>query len=138
MEGLMSLQNAESETVPQKSNGWLRRASKAFARLARSAPPTPARAEPTPAAKQLIIGVRKSAICKDARGQLRTIDLFLPAELVRELSPPLDIRVPRRRRTGDRRSARQGHQIEFRQGWQWVSLIQAGRSGARVSSPACP
>ena len=77
----MSLQNAESETVPQKSNG----ASKAFAGLARSAPPTPARAEPAPAARQPVVGVRKSAVCKDARGQLRTIDLFLPAELVREL-----------------------------------------------------
>jgi len=88
----MSLQNTESETVPQKSNGWLRRASKAFARLARSAPPTPARAEPAPAAPGPVVGVRKPAVCKDARGQLRTIDLFLPADLVRELSRPLDIR----------------------------------------------
>jgi hypothetical protein len=32
------------------------------------------------------------AVCKDARGQLRTLELFLPADLVAELARPLDIK----------------------------------------------
>jgi len=90
----MGLKNAGSGTLRQRSNGWLQRASKAFVLLIRGAPPskTPAPAEPTPAARRVVVGVKKSAVCKDARGQLRTIDLFLPADLVRELSRPLDIR----------------------------------------------
>ncbi len=87
----MSLQNAQTETLPRKSYGWLRLASKAFVRLTRGAPPPAAPVEPPPAA-QPVVGVKKSAVCKDARGQLRTIDLFLPADLVRELSRPLDIK----------------------------------------------
>jgi hypothetical protein len=39
-----------------------------------------------------IIGIKKSAVCRDARGQLRRIDLFLPADLVAVLARPLDIR----------------------------------------------
>jgi hypothetical protein len=39
-----------------------------------------------------VVGVRKSAVCRDARGDLRRIDLFLPADLVAELSRPLDIK----------------------------------------------
>ena len=38
------------------------------------------------------MGVKKSAVCKDSHGQLRRIDLFLPADLVAELARPLDIR----------------------------------------------
>ncbi len=90
----MSLQNAESKTLPRESYGWLRLAKKAFVRLTGGAPPlrAPAPVVPPPARRQPVVGVKKSAVCKDARGQLRTIDLFLPADLMTELSRPLDIK----------------------------------------------
>ena len=49
-------------------------------------------AKPLAAKRTPIVGVRKFAVCKDARGQLRRIDLFLPADLLGELSRPLDIK----------------------------------------------
>jgi hypothetical protein len=93
-EGLMSLQNAHPGTLPQGSNGWLRRAWKVFVLLTRTAPPTgtPAPVEPSLAPRRQVVGVKKSAVCKDARGQLRTIDFFLPADLLTELARPIDIK----------------------------------------------
>jgi hypothetical protein len=90
----MSMQNAQTEMLPQKSNGWLRVLSKAFLRLTRGARPTgkPAPVEASPQARQPVVGVKKSAVCKDAGGRLRTIELFLPADLVSELARPLEIR----------------------------------------------
>jgi hypothetical protein len=88
----MSVQNTQTETLPQTSN-WLRVASKAFLRLTRAPRPTgkPAPVGAAPEARRLVVGVKKSAVCKDARGQLRRIDLFLPTDLVAELARPLDI-----------------------------------------------
>ncbi len=90
----MSMQNAQTEMLPQESNGWLRVASKAFLRLTRGARPMgkPAPVEASPLARQPVVGVKKSAVCKDACGQLRTIELFLPADLVSELALPFEIR----------------------------------------------
>jgi hypothetical protein len=92
-EGFMSLQNARPGTLPQGPNGWLRRAWKASVLLIRTAPPagTSAPVEPSPAPRRQVVGVKKSAVCKDARGQLRTIDFFLPADLLTRLAKPLDI-----------------------------------------------
>jgi len=90
----MSVQNVQTETLPQRSSGWLRLASNALLRRthgARSAE-KPAPVEASPQARQPVVGVKKSAICEDARGQLRTIELFLPADLVSELARPLDMR----------------------------------------------
>jgi hypothetical protein len=90
----MSFMNAEPATPHQGPKGWLRLASQALARLADGARPkgAPAPVEPSPAAYQPIIGIRKSAVCKDARGELRVLELFLPADLVAELARPLDIK----------------------------------------------
>jgi hypothetical protein len=90
----MSMRNAQKEIFARKPNGWLRVASKAFLRLTRGARPTgkPAPVEASRQTTQPIVGVKKSAVCKDARGQLRTIELFLPADLVSELARPLEIR----------------------------------------------
>jgi hypothetical protein len=90
----MSLLNAERGTPHQGPKGWLRRASQALARLAGGPPPKRALApvEPSPTAYKPIVGVRKSAVCKDVRGELRTVQLFLPADLVADLARPLDIR----------------------------------------------
>jgi hypothetical protein len=90
----VSSQSVELEMLPGRPNGWLRLASKALARLVRCEPSTgtPAKEEPSPTAPQPIVGVRKSAVCKDAHGQLRRIDLFLPADLMGELARPLDIK----------------------------------------------
>ncbi len=89
----MSLLNAEPGTPHRGPRGWLRLAS-ALARLAGGPPPKPAPApvEPPPTAYKPIVGIRKSAVCKDARGELRTLQLFLPADLVAELARPLDIK----------------------------------------------
>ncbi len=86
----MSLPNAQPYARPGISGLWLRLAAKALVRLAHRAPPI-ATPERSPAASRHIVGVRKFAICKDARGQLRRIDLILPVDLVRDLSRPLDI-----------------------------------------------
>ena len=48
--------------------------------------------EPSPVAQGPVVGVKKSAVCKDSRGQLRRIELFLPTDLLAELARPLDIR----------------------------------------------
>ena len=90
----MGLQNTKLGTLPPGSNGWLRRVSKAFVRPTRGAPRsrTPAPAELSPAAQRTVVGVKRSAVCKDARGQLRTIDFFLPADLLTELARPLHIK----------------------------------------------
>jgi hypothetical protein len=90
----MSLLNAEPGTPHRGPRRWLRLASQALARLTGGAPAkrAAARVEPSPIAHKRIVGVRKSAVCKDARGELRTVHLFLPADLVAELPRPLDIR----------------------------------------------
>jgi hypothetical protein len=90
----MSLLNAEPGTPHRGPKRWLRLASQAFARLAGGtlSKRGPAPVEPSPIAYKRIVGVRKSAVCKDARGELRTVQLFLPADLVVELARPLDIR----------------------------------------------
>ena len=94
----MSLQNTESETRGRGAGGWLRLVSRVFVLLrcsatcsARPTRPLPP-AERSPAAPRPVIAVKKSAVCKDTRGQLRTIDMFLPADLLTELARPLDIK----------------------------------------------
>lgn len=91
----MSLDPSDIRRQPvRRSSFWLWLASKVFVRLVLGASPPEMRApaKPRPAASAPVVGIRKSAVCKDIRGQLRTIDLFLPADLVSELSRPLDIR----------------------------------------------
>jgi len=83
----MKLQSAKPAARPRKSSFWSRETTEALIRLLSGAPPVRVGAPPAP-----VVGVRKSAVCKDARGELRRIDLFLPADLVAELARPLDIR----------------------------------------------
>ncbi|HZZ63265.1 MAG TPA: hypothetical protein VFE63_19205 [Roseiarcus sp.] len=89
----MSLQNTEQAMLHRVSKGWLRLASRALSRLTRGAP---SKQESPPAvsppAYKPVVGLRKSAVCKDARGQLQTLELFLPADLVAQLARPLDIK----------------------------------------------
>lgn len=89
----MSLHHPQSNLLrrlPRRSSFWLWLASKVFVRLILGASRAPAKRPAAPRAP--VVGVKKSAVCKDARGQLRTIELFLPADLVSELARPLDIR----------------------------------------------
>lgn len=86
----MSIENARPGGPPRRPSLWSRLASEALTRLLSSAPPVLAQSPPLP--RQQVVGVRKSAVCRDARGELRRIDLFLPLDLVGELSRPIDIR----------------------------------------------
>jgi len=86
----MSSQSVKPAARPRRSGFWSRAAADALIRLLSCAPPVRVGAPPAPRAP--VVGVRKSAVCKDARGDLRRIDLFLPADLVAELARPLDIR----------------------------------------------
>jgi len=89
----MSFRNAQPETLARRPNGWLRLASKAVrVTCGATAKQAPAPVGPPSSAGHPVVGVRKSAVCTDARGQLRRIDLFLPADLVAELSRPLDLK----------------------------------------------
>ena len=90
----MSFHHPQIRAFPRGSKFWLWLASKLFVRLVLRAPQAETRTptRPPAAARTPIVGVRKAAVCKDARGQLRTINLFLPADLVSELARPLDIR----------------------------------------------
>ena len=92
----MSYLKAEPGIPRRGSKGWLRLASQALGRLTGGAPSKREASpiDPLPAAYKPVVGVRKSAVCKDARGQLRTLELFLPADLVAELAGPLDIKFP--------------------------------------------
>ncbi len=44
-----------------------------------------------PPRRASVVGVRKTALCRDACGGLRRIDFLLPGDLVAQLSRPLDI-----------------------------------------------
>jgi hypothetical protein len=85
----MSLPNVRPSAA-RRPGFWSRRATAALLHLLSGAPPV--RVDPPPSLRSPVVGVKKSAICRDARGQLRTIELFLPAGLVTELARPLDIR----------------------------------------------
>ncbi len=85
----MSLTPARPDAGRQRWGLWSRLASRALVRALGGAPP--ALVEPKPPSRRPIVGVRKAAICRDAQGVLRRIDLFLPADLVGDLSRPLDI-----------------------------------------------
>ena len=89
----MSSLNVEPGTPHRGPKGWLRKASQGLARVAGGSPAKPAPTPVGPPTKvdKTIVGIRKSAVCKDARGELRTVHLFLPADLVEELARPLDI-----------------------------------------------
>ena len=66
-------------------------------RLARMLFPTPACARTgSPAGSSTtaggaIVGVKKSAVYRDGRGQFRVIDFFLPADLLTDLGRPVEI-----------------------------------------------
>ena len=92
-----SIEGASMSPTPARSNArrqrwgfWSRLASRALVRALGGAPP--ALVEPSPPSRAPVVGVKKSAVCKDAQGGLRRIDLFLPADLVIELSRPLEMR----------------------------------------------
>ena len=85
----MSLTPARSEARRQRCGFWSRLASRALVRALGGAPP--ALVEPPPSQKP-VVGVKKSAVYRDAQGGLRQIDLFLPADLVIELPRPLEIK----------------------------------------------
>jgi hypothetical protein len=85
----MSLQSAKPAARSRRSGFWSRAAAEALIRLLSGAPPVRVDAPPAPRAP--VVGVRKSVVCKDARGELRRIDLFLPADLVAELARPLEM-----------------------------------------------
>ena len=85
----MSLKNVRPGAARQRPSVWSRLASQALMRLLSGVPAAPARSSST---RPPVVGFRKSAVCKDARGELRRIDLFLPVDLVGQLSRPLDIR----------------------------------------------
>jgi hypothetical protein len=89
----MGLQNAKTETLPQDTSRWRVLAKAVQGLLRRSSPERAASTAkgPAPAGGQ-IVGVKKSAIYKDGCGQIRTIDLFLPADLLTELARPLDLK----------------------------------------------
>lgn len=86
----MGMRNAGTAARPRRSGFWSRAAAEILLRLLSGAPPvrTDGRSKPRPPA----VGVRKSAVCKGARGELRRIDLILPADLVADLARPLDMR----------------------------------------------
>ena len=86
----MSFENARPAARPRRSGFWSRAAAEALLRLLSGAPPVRVGAPPGP--RPPVVGVRKTAVCRDARGGLRRIDLFLPADLVAELSRPLDMK----------------------------------------------
>ena len=85
----MSLRSAPMATRPQRPGFWSRLAADALIRLLSGAPPV--RVEATPPRRASVVGVRKTALCRDACGGLRRIDFLLPGDLVAQLSRPLDI-----------------------------------------------
>jgi hypothetical protein len=92
-----SLEGASMSSTPARSNArrqrwgsWSRLASRALVRALGGAPP--ALVEPPPPPQRPIVGVKKSAVYRDAQGGLRQIDLFLPADVVIALPRPLDIK----------------------------------------------
>ncbi len=132
----MSVQN-QTETLPQTSDGWLRVATKAFLRLRRASRPTekPAPVGAALETRRLVVGVKKSAVCKDSHGQLRRIDLFLPAGPRGGACQAARYQFPRWRRARYGRRARKGHQIEFRQSRRAVGLIEVSPQRRRPGLP---
>ena len=86
----MSFKNVRPGAPPRRSSFRSRLASEVLIRLLSNAPRALTQSAP-PAPRQPVVAVKKSAVCRDARGGLRRIDLFLPADLVGELSRPIDI-----------------------------------------------
>ncbi len=85
----MSFTTARPDAGRQRWGLWSRLASRALVRaLGGARPPL---VEPPPPSRRTVVGVRKAAVCRDAQGALRRIDFLLPADLVGELSRPLDI-----------------------------------------------
>ena len=81
----------------QAARGRTARFSDGWRRLARALSPDRARAgtgspaESSTPAGEAIVGVRKSAVYRDGRGQFRVIDFFLPADLLTDLGRPVEI-----------------------------------------------
>jgi hypothetical protein len=71
------------------SNGWRRLARMLLPPPAPSGTRLPAGS--STAAGGAIVGVKKSALYRDGRGQFRVIDFFLPADLLTDLTRPIEI-----------------------------------------------
>ena len=70
------------------SNGLCRLARMLFSMPARAGTESPADSS---TAGGTIVGVKKSAVFRDRRGQFRVIDFFLPADVLTDLRRPIEI-----------------------------------------------